>query len=157
MDELAFDAQSAWTDALTQTASTCSTYYHMRNPHWIALGARVWAEQLIWSPAPSRSLPEELMRLAKREIEVRGEFTARMFSELAERFSALPSSLVLVDCTRRASELLRDGCRDVEADVVRTARFVPGVDVGAVAATLSLAIRRLTDHLLEVRGEARQF
>jgi hypothetical protein len=154
MDELAFDAQSDWNGALTQTASTCSTYFHMRNPHWIALGARVWAEQLLWSPAPSRSLPEELMRLAKREVEVRSEFTTRMFRELAERFSELPSSQVLVDCTRCATELLRDGCRDVEADVVRTARFVPGVDVGAVTQTLSLAIQRLTDHLLVVRGEA---
>lgn len=147
------EPQTAWQQDLTLTETACWTFYHQRNVHWIGIGTRIWASQLLWTPAPERPLPEELLRSAKHEVALRGEFTTRAFGELAARVHDVAPSVVLVECSRRATELLRDGCRDIEADIVRTARFVPEVDVAAWQQARSDAIRRLTDHLLAIRGE----
>jgi hypothetical protein len=146
------DVRASWLAELSQTESACWTYFHKRTAHWILFGAQIWASELLWSPAPERSLPEELLRSASREIELRAEFTTRSFCALAARARHVASAVVLVDCTRSGTELLRDGCRDVENDLVRTARFVPGVDVAVFNETMSRAISRLADHLLEVRN-----
>jgi hypothetical protein len=146
------DARAAWLAELGQTESACWTYFHKRTAHWILFGAQIWASELLWSPAPERSLPDELLHSACREVELRAEFTTRSLGALAARARDMSSSVVLVDCTRRGTELLRDGCRDVENDIVRTARFVPGVDVVAFSETISRSIGRLADHLLEVRS-----
>ena len=143
---------AAWQGALMRTGSMCTAYYQQRYPHWIAIGTRLWADQMHYSPLVGHSLADELLRAVNHEIELRGEFTRRMLGELAERHQDLPSSLVLVDCTRLAAELLREGCRDVDNDVVRTSRFVYGVDAGAATAAVSQAIKVVADHLLEVVG-----
>lgn len=147
------ETQTAWQEDLTLTETSCWTFYHQRNVHWIGIGTRIWASQLLWTPAPETPLPEDLLQSAKREVALRGEFTTRAFSELVARDHDVAPSVVLVDCTRRATELLHAGCRDIEADIVRTARFVPGVDVADWREARSDAVRRLTDHLLAIRGE----
>ena len=154
MDDPLAEPLSTWRAALAHTERECWTFYHRRNTHWISVGARIWASELLWSPAPERSLPEELLRSATHEIDLRAEYTTRMFGALATQARMVPGSIVLVDCTRRGTELLRDGCRDIENDIVRTARFVPGVDVAVFNDTISRGIRVLTDHLLDVRNEA---
>jgi hypothetical protein len=129
----------------------------MRNTHWIAFGARIWASELLWSPTPDRSLPVELVHSATREIRLRTEFTTGVIGSLAAREHEVPPPVVLVDCARLGTALIRDGSRDVENDIVRTARFLPGVDARAIHDTLAQAIRRLNDHLVDVRyHEARE-
>lgn len=145
-----------WRGALARTGSICATYYARRYADWIAIGSRLWADQSQYLPIPGQTLADELMRCAQREVELRGEFTRRMLGELAERHAHLQTSVVLVDCTSLAAELMRDGCRDLEADIGRTSRFLPGVDSGVVAAAVSKAIRRVTDHLLDVTGHRRE-
>lgn len=154
MDDPPSDPLSTWRAALAHTERECWTFYHRRNSHWISVGARIWASELLWSPAPERSLPEELLRSATHEIDLRADYTARMFGALAAQARGVSNAIVLVDCTRRGTELLRDGCRDIENDIVRTARFVPGVNVAVFTDTVSRGIRMLTDHLLDVRNEA---
>jgi hypothetical protein len=90
------------------------------------------------------------MYSARREIELRAEYTRRILGELAERNAKVPASLVLVDCTRLAGELIRDGSRDVVTDIERCSRFLPGVDSGCVVSAMSAALSRITDHLLLV-------
>lgn len=145
-----------WRGALARTGSICATYYARRYADWIAIGSRLWADQSQYSPLAGHTLADELMRCAEREVELRGEFTRRMLGELAERHAHLQTSVVLVDCTKLAAELMRDGCRDLENDVVRTSRFLPGVDSGTVAMAVSKAISRVTDHLLDVAGHGRE-
>jgi hypothetical protein len=154
MNDISLAAQAAaWQGALMRTASLCATYYARRAPHWIGISSRLWAQRPEESPLPGRSLPEELMTVAGHEVELRGEFTKRMLGELAERHVHLPTAQVLVDCTKLASELLRDGCRDVDNDIVRASRFLHGMDGGVVAVAVKAAISRVTDHLLEVTGQ----
>jgi hypothetical protein len=134
----------------------CATYYARRYADWIAVSSRLWVDQSQYLPIAGHTLADELMRCARREVELRGEFTIRMLGELAERNAHLQTSVVLVDCTTLAAELMRDGCRDLENDVARTSRFLPGVDSGTVALAVSQAISRITDHLLDVTGHRRE-
>ena len=145
-----------WRGALARTGSICATYYARRYADWIAVGSRLWADQSQYLPIPGHTLADELMRCARREVELRGEFTRRMLGELAERHAHLQTSVVLVDCTKLAAELVRDGCRDLENDIVRTSSFLPGVDSGTVALAVSQAISKVTDHLLDVTGQGRE-
>jgi hypothetical protein len=151
MNDISLAAQAAaWQGALTRTGSLCATYYARRAPHWIGIGSRLWSEPRSMPEPAGRSLPEDLMRAAQVEIELRGEYTRRMLGELAERHLHLPSNQVLVDCTRLASELIRYGCRDVENDIVRTSQYLYGMDAGVVDRAMKAAIGRVTDKLLEV-------
>ena len=145
-----------WRGALARTGSVCATYYARRYADWIAVGARLWADQSQYLPIPGYTLADELMRCAQREVELRGEFTRRMLGELAERHADLQTSVVLVDCTQLAAELMRDGCRDLESDIARTSRFLPTVDSATVSVAVSYAIGRITDHLLDVTGHGRE-
>jgi hypothetical protein len=128
----------------------CAAYYARRLPHWIAIGSRLWADQMDKSPLIGHSLAEELMVAARHEIALRGNFTRHMLGELAERHSDLPMSVVLVDCTQLGAELMREGCRDVDKDIERSSRFVHGVDAAASSIAIAQAITRISDHLLEV-------
>lgn len=147
------DAHDAWLADLEQVESACWTYFHQRTAHWILFGTQIWAAEVYPSSAGRQSLPDELLRSACREVELRAEFTLRSFGALAGRARDIAPNVVLVDCTRRGTELIRDGCRDVEADIVSTSRFVAGVSVGAFTETVSRAVGRLAEHLLDVRAE----
>lgn len=141
---------AAWQGAMKRTASVCATYYARRAPHWIGISSRLWAGKYEESPIPGQSLPEQLMAAAKREVELRGEFTLRLLGDLASRHLHLPKDELLVDLTKLTAELIRDGCRDVENDIVRTGRFLYGMDGGVVAVSVRDAISLVTDHLLDV-------
>lgn len=141
---------AAWQGAMKRTASVCATYYARRAPHWIAISSRLWATKYDESPIPGQSLPEQLMSAAQREVELRGEFTLRLLGDLASRHLHLPKDQLLVDLTKLTAELIRDGCRDVENDIVRTGRFLYGMDGGVVAVSVRAAISLVTDHLLDV-------
>ena len=147
----------AWQGALMRTASVCANYYAERVPHFIAIGNRIWADQMEFSPLIGHGLNDDWMRAARREIELRGEFTRRMLGALAERSGDVSPSRILVDCTTLAAELIRDGCRDVEKDIERTSRIVHALDKGVVAVALSAAISRVTDHLLDVVEQRADF
>jgi hypothetical protein len=97
------------------------------------------------------------MYSARREVELRAEYTRRVIGELAERCPDVPASLVLVDCTRLASELVGNSCRDVVTDIERASRVLHGVDSGCVASAISAAVGRITDHLLTVVGRRPDF
>lgn len=146
------DSWPAW---LAFAEDSCRTYFHQRNSHWIALGARIWAAELVWSESVEESLPRELVRSALIELELRVANTARVLRDLALRDHEVSASEVLVECTRLGTELIRDGCRDLEADIIRTSRFMPGVDVTAFHDAVSRSIRRVVDGLLEAHREAR--
>ena len=138
---------------MKRTASVCATYYARRAPHWIGISSRLWAGNFQDSPTPSLSLAEQLMTAAKREVELRGEFTQRLLGDLASRHLHLPKDHLLVDLTKLTAELVRDGCRDVDNDIVRVSRFLYGMDGGVVAVAVREAISRVTDHLLDVTSK----
>jgi hypothetical protein len=151
MSDPTLAAQSdAWRAELLRSASTCATYYARRVPHWIAIGARIWGTQGDLSPATGHSLPDELMVSARREIELRGEYTRRVLGELAERSIDPPPSAVLADCASLADELMRGGCRDVGNDIEHASRFLHGMDATCASHAISRAISDITDHLLDV-------
>ncbi len=97
------------------------------------------------------------MYSARREIDLRAEYTRQVLSETVDRNPDVPASLMLVDCTRLAGELVRECSRDVINDIERASRFLPGVDPGCVAAAMSAAVGRISHHLLLVVGRRPDF
>lgn len=157
MSELSPAAQAAvWRAALARTVSLCANAHACRVPHFIAIGTRLWADQSQYTPLIGRTLAGELMKAAEREVDVRVELTERMLCDLAGRHAHLPSELVLVDCTKAAAQLLRDGCRDIDTDISRTSRFMLGIDAGLVPRLVSLGIDRVANRLLADLAERRQ-
>ena len=141
---------------LQRTASDCSGYYARRVPHWIGISNRICASSAC-SSLVGHSLAGELMYSARREIDLRAEYTRQVISETVARNPDVPAPLMLVDCTRLAGELVRDCSRDVVTDIERASRFLPGVDPGCVAAAMSSAVGRISQHLLLVVGRRPDF
>jgi hypothetical protein len=139
-----------WRQDLERTAKTCATFYARRVPHWIATGAQIWGAQVESAPLLGQSLPDELMRTARREIELRGEFTLRIIGDFAEQSTNIPAAQVLVDCTTMAAELIRRGCRDVAKDIEIANQFLHGIDGGCAERAMSQALTGVTDRVLEV-------
>jgi capsid protein len=139
----------AWQRELLRTETQCANYFARRVPEWIATCTRIWNTEHGQAPAVGRTLQQDLIYSARREVELRGEFAKVVFVALAARSAEMPSAQVLVDCTRKASELIRLGCRDVARDIEHAARLLPSVDSGCVDRAVAAAIERLTDHLLD--------
>src|SRR4051812_28583437 len=109
--------EAPWRAGLLRATTTCATFYARRVPNWIAIGNRIWGTQAETGPKTGLSVPDDLMQSARREIELRGEYTRRVIGEFAECSYEAPASLVLTECTAAAVELIRRGCRDVAKDI----------------------------------------
>src|SRR5262245_23914965 len=103
MTEFTDTNDDAWRAELHRASSMCATFYARRVPNWIAIGNRIWAAQMEYSPKVGLSLPEELMYSARREIELRGDFTRRTFGEYAASAEGVAPTVLLVECTSTAS------------------------------------------------------
>ena len=153
MNDPSLAAQAdAWHGALLRTTAACTTYYARRVPHWIAISSRICGA-LECSPLVGHNLAGELLYAARREIDLRAEYTRLALGELAEQNTDVPAPLVLVGCTRLAAELVHASVRDVVADIESASRFLHGVDAGCVTGATSQALRRITDHLLATVAE----
>jgi hypothetical protein len=139
-----------WRAGLERTMQTCARFYARRVPYWIATGTQIWSAQMESRPLLGQSLPDEFMRTAKREIELRGDFTQKVIGEFAESSPDVPVAQILVDCTTIASELIRRGCDDVARDIETTAKFLLGIDAQCAQKAMAQALTSVTDRLLDV-------
>lgn len=144
----------AWQRELFRTETQCANYFARRISEWVGICSRAWGENPGDAPAAGRTIQQDLVYSARREIALRGEFAKVLFADLAGRNTDIASSKVLVDCTRKATELMRLGCRDIVRDIEHAARILPNVDPACADRAIAAAIERVTDHLLDAVSQS---
>jgi hypothetical protein len=143
-------ALAAWQERCGEAVRRCQGDLHRRVPHWVAIGARVWVDPTLSRARPERARGEQLVAAACREIEARENLVLLAMLSLLDQRGDAPWDRVLNDSTRLAGELLRRGCRDIEADVDRMAVYTTGIDRDVLLDEIAAAIDRISEVLLRV-------